>query len=149
MRIVFLCVQNSARSQMAEGLARALFGDAVEVASAGSQPLHVRPMAVEVMRELGIDISGQRAKGIDEVDIGRADLVITLCDEEVCPVLPPQVRRLHWPIPDPARAHPGEDEEAVRARYRAARDAIVERLRQLAGELGLPQRPLSVEVPRS
>jgi len=146
MRVVFLCVQNSARSQMAEGLARALFGDAVEVASAGSKPLHVRPMAIEVLRELGIDISGQRAKGMDEVDIERADLVITLCDEEVCPVLPPGVRRLHWPIPDPARATPGEDgEEAVRARYRTARDAILKLLRELARELHLPLCPLPTE----
>ena len=102
-RILFLCVANSARSQMAEGLARAMLGPEVTVESAGSAPSRLNPLAVEAMAELGIDISGQRSKPVDEIDTDGLDLVVTLCAEEVCPVLPGRVRRLHWPVADPAR----------------------------------------------
>ena len=82
---------------MAEGLARALLGDRVEVQSGGSRPSKVNPYAIEAMAALGIDISGQRSKSVDEIDPAGLDAVITLCAEEVCPVLPGTVRRLHWP----------------------------------------------------
>ena len=103
-KLVFLCVANSARSQMAEGLARHLFGDRVHVQSAGSQPSRVNPHAIAVMAEIGIDILTQTAKSIDAIDVAHADLVITLCADEVCPVVPAKVKRLHWPLPDPVAA---------------------------------------------
>jgi arsenate reductase len=128
-RILFLCVANSARSQMAEGLARKLLGSDVEVMSAGSQPSVVNPHAIEAMAEIGIDISGHRSKSVNDVDAASLDLVITLCAEEVCPVLPGRVRRLHWPIPDPASKDPSLTPDDMRARFRAARDEIAKRIR--------------------
>lgn len=104
--LLFLCVANSARSQMAEGLARSILGPEASVTSAGSAPSRVNPLAIEAMAELGIDISGQASKGVEEVPLDEVDTVITLCAEEVCPVLPGTVRRLHWPIADPAAADP-------------------------------------------
>jgi arsenate reductase (thioredoxin) len=106
MNILFLCIANSARSQMAEGLARELFGDQAAVTSAGSAPSRVNAYAIDAMAEVGIDISNQRSKSVDEIDPGSIDLVVTLCAEEVCPVLPGRVRRLHWPISDPASTDP-------------------------------------------
>src|SRR3546814_9614205 len=87
-RILFLCVANSARSQMAEGLTRYLLGDRATVMSAGSAPSRVNPYAVEAMAEIGIDISGHRSKSVDDIDPAEVDLVVTLCAEEDCPVLP-------------------------------------------------------------
>src|SRR3546814_6829004 len=84
-RILFLCVANSARSQMAEGLTRQILGDRATVMSAGSAPSRVNPYAVEAMAEIGIDISGQRSKPVDDIDPAGVDLVVTLCAEEVCP----------------------------------------------------------------
>ena len=136
-RILFLCVANSARSQMAEGLARALLGERAQVQSAGSRPSSVNPYAIEVMRELGIDLSGQRSKSIDEIDVAALDLIVTLCAEEICPVPPPGARRLHWPIPDPA-SDPGLSPEALRDRFRSARDEIRARLAVLPALLDLP-----------
>lgn len=130
-RILFLCVANSARSQMAEGLARAMSDGRIEAQSAGSRPSTVNPYAIEVMREIGIDISGQRSKSVDEVDAASVDLVVTLCAEEVCPVLPGRVRRLHWPIPDPASSDPTYSPEEMRRRFRTARDEIRERIATL------------------
>jgi arsenate reductase len=127
-RILFLCVANSARSQMAEGLARKMLGSEVEVLSAGSRPSKVNPYALEAMSEIGIDISGHRSKSVDEVDAASVDLVITLCAEEVCPILPGRVRRLHWPIPDPASDDPVISPENLRRRFRVARDEIESRL---------------------
>ena len=102
-RILFLCVANSARSQMAEALARQLLGPRAEVMSASSNPSTVNPYAIEAMAEIGIDISGHRSKLVDEIDLTGIDLIVTLCAEEVCPVVPGRVKRLHWPIPDPHR----------------------------------------------
>lgn len=143
-RILFLCVANSARSQMAEGLARKQLGDRVEVLSAGSRPSTVNPHAVAAMAEIGIDISQHRSKSVDDIDVGSLDLVVTLCAEEVCPVLPGRVRRLHWPIPDPATRDPLPDEE-MRQRFRAARDQIEGRLQVLAELIGAPEGPASQE----
>ena len=122
--LLFLCVANSARSQMAEGLARARFGERVEVMSAGSAPSSVNPYAVEVMRELGIDLSGHHSKAADSVDPARVGLVITLCAEEVCPVILSAAPRLHWPIPDPASSDAALTREEMLARFRAARDEL-------------------------
>jgi len=126
--LLFLCVANSARSQMAEGLARALFGGRVRVASAGSQPSRVHPTAIAAMREVGIDITGQRSKSVDEIDPASVGAVITLCAEEVCPVWPGKITRMHWPLPDPASADPAMPAEVLLARFRVARDALRSRL---------------------
>ena len=130
-KILFLCVANSARSQMAEGLARDRLGTDVQILSAGSQPSKVNPYAIEVMSEVGIDISGQYSKSVDDVDAGSADLVITLCADEVCPVLPGRVQRLHWPIPDPASDDPNLTPEQMRSRFRTAREDIRARISSL------------------
>ena len=120
--VLFLCVANSARSQMAEGLARAVTPKDREIYSAGSAPTHLNPFAREVMQELGIDISSHRSKTIDEIPSDRIGMVITLCAEEVCPVFPGNVERFHWPFEDPAVAQ-GSDEE-VRKEFRRIRDQI-------------------------
>lgn len=138
MRIVFLCVANSARSQMAEGLARAMLPPNIEVASAGSQPSKVHPLAIAAMAQAGIDITSHHSKAIAETSPETADLVITLCDEEVCPVVPGAVKRLHWPIADPAAA------DTIEA-FCAARDQISARISILAGLLALPEGPLGTE----
>jgi protein-tyrosine-phosphatase/N-acetylglutamate synthase-like GNAT family acetyltransferase len=101
-RVVFLCVANSARSQIAEGVARARFGDRISVASAGSAPSRVNPLAISMLARAGIDISGHVSKRVDDLDPSGIELVVTLCAEEVCPVMLGGMRRLHWPIPDPA-----------------------------------------------
>ena len=136
--LLFLCVANSARSQMAEGLGRLVFGDRLPVMSAGSAPSQVSPYAVEVMRELGVDLSAHRSKSVATIDPSGVGTVVTLCAEEVFPVFLGEVRRLHWPIPDPAGDDPSIPREAMLARFRAARDAIRERLERLAasGEVG-------------
>jgi len=94
--ILFLCVANSARSQMAEGLARARLGPGVRVQSAGSEPSRLNPLAVDAMREIDVDIASHRAKSVDTIDPSSVDLVVTLCAEEVCPVGLAGVPRLRW-----------------------------------------------------
>ncbi len=133
--LLFLCVANSARSQMAEGLARQLFGDRARVQSAGSQPSRVNPYAIEVMGELGIDLGGQRSKSVDTIDPATVDVVVTLCAEEVCPLFLGDARRLHWPIPDPATDDPAVTREQLLERFRAARDTLRARLEAAAGDL--------------
>jgi arsenate reductase len=137
-KILFLCVANSARSQMAEGLARRLLGSDVEVLSAGSQPSKVNPYAIEAMWEVGIDISRHRSKSVDDVDAASVDVVVTLCADEVCPVLPGRVRRLRWPIPDPATHDPTVTPDQMRVRFRTAREEIRGRLSSLIPALGRP-----------
>lgn len=100
--LLFLCVANSARSQMAEGLARKLFGSRWTVASAGSAPTFVSPYAIEVMREVGVDLGSHSSKSVDAIDPESVGTVITLCAEATCPVFLGTARRLHWPITDPA-----------------------------------------------
>lgn len=134
--ILFMCVANSARSQMAEGLARARFGDRVQVQSAGSEPAHVNPYAIEVMREIGIDISGHTSKSVQSIASASVATVITLCAEEVCPVFLGKARRLHWPIPDPASKDPSLTRDEMLVRFRTARDTIkglLERVDVVAG----------------
>jgi arsenate reductase (thioredoxin) len=126
--LLFLCVANSARSQMAEGWARHLLGDRYRVQSAGSQPSRVNPCAIEVMREVGVDLSDHHSKSVATIDAASVDVVITLCAEEVCPVFLGNARRLHWPIPDPASEDPTISHEALLRRFRAARDTLKEKL---------------------
>lgn len=130
--ILFLCVANSARSQMAEGLARMLFGDRARVQSAGSQPSRVNAYAIEVMREIGADLEGHASKSVEAIDPATVDTVITLCAEEVCPVFLAGARRLHWPIPDPASTDPTLSRDELLQRFRTARDTIRAKLEQLA-----------------
>ncbi|HHV63088.1 MAG TPA: arsenate reductase (thioredoxin) [Firmicutes bacterium] len=133
-RVMFLCTGNSCRSQMAEGFARALFGNNWEVYSAGIEPAGLNPRAIEVMREAGIDISRQTSDHIDIEFLEKMDLVVTLCGdaEERCPVTPPNVRRIHWPLPDPAKAKGTEEE--IMAQFRRVRDEIRRRVEELLEE---------------
>lgn len=128
-RVLILCTGNSARSQMAEGLLRAEGGELFEVFSAGVEPSHVRPEAVEVMREIGIDISGHRSKSVEEFAGQEFDYVITVCDnaKERCPVFPGRAARIHWGFDDPAAA--GGDWAARLAAFRRVRKEIRARLR--------------------
>lgn len=145
MNVLFLCVANSARSQIAEGLARDLLGNRATVMSAGSAPTGLNPHATEVMAEIGIDITGQRSKSVGDIDPGSIDLVVTLCAEEVCPVLPGRVRRLHWPIADPGSADPLLTPDDFRARFRTARDQIKARIEILNALIDVPGGPQSQE----
>lgn len=127
-RVLFLCTGNSARSQMAEGLLRHTAGDRFVVASAGVAPTRVRPEAIQVMREIGIDISHQHSKSVDDF-LGREfDYVITVCDNanEQCPVFPGNTNRIHWSFDDPAAVE--GDELARVAVFRRVRDEILHRL---------------------
>lgn len=137
--ILFLCVANSARSQLAEGIARNLF-PTFRIQSAGSRPSRVNPYAIEALAEIGIDASGQTSKSVQDIDASSVDLVITLCAEEVCPVFLGQAERLHWPIPDPASEDPAIIPEQMRERFRSARDEIQKRLKLLAEEFGSATR---------
>lgn len=137
--VLFLCVANSARSQLAEGLARQLVGGRLAVQSAGSAPSHVHPLAIEALREVGIDAGRQRSKSVEEVDRSTIDTVITLCAEESCPVYLGDARRLHWPMPDPA-ANAGSREESL-ARFRFVRDEIRRRLAEWLQQEGFPLSP--------
>ena len=136
--LLFLCVANSARSQMAEGIARQLAGDRLRVQSAGSEPTRLNPLAAAALAEVGIDASGQRSKAVDEIDRTAVDTVITLCAEEVCPVYLGAARRLHWPLPDPA-GH-AEGEEASLARFRAVRDELARRIEAFLADEGIAPR---------
>lgn len=144
--ILFMCVANSARSQLAEGLARKLLGDRVRVQSAGTRPSRVNPFAVEVAREVGVDLGTHASKSVDTIDPKTVDTVITLCAEEVCPVFLGQARRLHWPIQDPASDDPSIPREEMLARFRTARDQIAARLDVLAALLDVPEGPTAEEL---
>lgn len=128
MKILFLCVANSARSQMAEGLARHLLAEGDIVMSAGSRPTTLNPYALVAMADRGIDISAQTSKSFDSLDAASFDFVITLCAEEVCPWLPGKTQRLHWPVDDPASSDPALTPEDFRRRFARARDEIEARL---------------------
>lgn len=122
--VLFICTHNSARSQMAEGLLRHLAGDRFEVESAGTEKTHVRPLAIEAMREIGIDISAQTSKTIESLGERKFDYAITVCDNanEACPIFPGGPRRLHWSFDDPSAAT-GTDEERL-AIFRRVRNEI-------------------------
>jgi len=137
-RILFLCTGNRARSQMAEGLARALVAPGTEVASAGTKPnpKGVHPLAVEVLREKGIEATAQRPKHMDDL-AGEFDYVITLCDSaaQECPTYPARRARMHWGLPDPDLA--GGDAVKERAMFVSIRDEIERRLREWLTEQSL------------
>ena len=132
MNILFMCVANSARSQMAEGLAKQFFGDDHTIMSAGSTPSSVNPYAIKALAELNIDISNQESKSVDnlpEFFVSNLQYVITLCQEEVCPVILSDAKKLHWPFEDPA-ADQGND-EANLALFTKVRDQIKKRIEEL------------------
>ena len=128
--VLFLCVANSARSQLAEGIARSLAPPTVRISSAGSSSASVRNHAVQVMQEIGLDISEYRSKSVDEVE-RPVDAVITLCAEEACPVWLDDAVRLHWPLPDPAIVRGSENKQMDA--FRAVRDELSRRLGVLFG----------------
>jgi arsenate reductase len=123
-RVLFLCVHNSARSQMAEGLLRSMAGDGVVVQSAGLEAGRLRPEAIAVMAEFGLDISAQRSKSVEDLAGERFDVVVTTCDEarEACPLFPGALEILHWSIADPAAVQ-GDDATRLEA-FREARDEL-------------------------
>ncbi len=126
--VLFLCVANSARSQLAEGLAKEILGHLAIIESAGSNPSGiVHPLAIDSLREIGIDISKNISKSIGELSpsfMEHLDYVVTLCAEEVCPHLPTQAKRLHWPLRDPAASNEAE----MRKAFYDARVEISERI---------------------
>jgi arsenate reductase len=130
-----MCVANSARSQLAEGLARTMFGDRIPVQSAGSEPSLVNPYAIEVMREVGVDLSKHHSKSVQTIDPASVATVITLCAEEVCPVFLGKARRVHWPVPDPASKDPSLSRDEMLGRFRTARDTIRAKLEAFAASL--------------
>jgi arsenate reductase len=129
--VLFLCVANSARSQMAEGIARSLAPAGVTVSSAGSKPSRVNPLAIRALDEIGLDIRGHSSKSVDDVSPQGVDAVITLCAEEVCPVFLGKARRVHWALPDPAGA--GATEEEQLQAFRDVRDELRRRLAVVFG----------------
>ena len=130
--IYFLCTGNSCRSQMAEGFGKKYLGSAYEVRSAGIEAHGVNPMAVQAMQAVGIDISQQRSKLIDEAELRQADMIVTLCGdaEERCPLTPPRVRREHWGFPDPAKVQGTTTEKW--AAFEKVRDGIEKSIREFA-----------------
>ncbi len=134
-KIMFLCTANSCRSQMAEGFAKEYSRGLIEVYSAGLMAAGVNRRAIAVMKELGIDISGQHSKEIDENLLLQMDSVITLCGhaEETCPWTPPEIKRIHWPIRDPVGTIGSE--EYIMNDFRRARDEIKEKVRALIKDI--------------
>ncbi|MBU2676813.1 MAG: arsenate reductase (thioredoxin) [Gammaproteobacteria bacterium] len=140
VNILFLCTGNSCRSQIAEGWAKHIGGDSIVVQSAGIEAHGKNPRAIEVMRESGIDISGQESTIVSDGMLHDADVVVTVCGhaDEQCPVLSPEITKLHWPLTDPARAT--GTEEQIMTEFRATRDEIEGRVNELlesikAGEI--------------
>jgi arsenate reductase len=136
-RVLILCTGNSARSQMAEGLLRELYGDHFEVFSAGSKPSVVNPLAIQVMHERGIDISQYRSKHLNEFRQQPFDYVIMVCDQaaETCPIFPGRAQRIHWSFADPA-AVTGSDNERLQV-FRQTRDDIEARLKAWLKEIAV------------
>jgi arsenate reductase len=143
--VLFLCVANSARSQIAEGLARKLFGKRVVVESAGSEPSQVNPYAIEVMSEVGVDLGTHHSKSVQTIDPSTVGTVITLCAEEVCPVFLGKARRLHWPIQDPASKDSSLSRDEMLTRFRNAREQIQGRLEVLDALVDVPEGPRADE----
>lgn len=135
LKVLFVCTGNSARSQMAEGFARHFGQGRVEPYSAGMAPSTLHPHAVRVMQEKGLDISGQQSKAFDWDLARQMDVVVTVCSHanESCPVLPPEVMRMHWPLQDPAAAQGSE--ETILVTFRSARDQVEVLVRRLLHDL--------------
>ena len=135
MKVLFLCTGNSCRSQIAEGWARRLGGDAVDALSAGIEAHGKNPRAIAVMAEAGVDISGQESTRLTDAMLAEADYLVTVCGhaDEHCPTLPPGMRREHWPLSDPAKASGSEEE--IMTVFRASRDDIRARVEDLLARL--------------
>lgn len=129
--VLFLCVANSARSQLAEGIARALAPEGVTIWSAGSHPTRVRPEAIAALAEIGIDISHHHSKHVGDIPAREVDVVITLCGEEECPVFLGRATRVHWGLPDPASVTSSDADRADA--FRRTRDELVRRLAVVFG----------------
>jgi arsenate reductase (thioredoxin) len=133
-KILFLCGNNATRSQMAEGLARKELGDQYEIYSAGIQPMKIHPVTLDAMKEIGIDLSTQKSKSINEVPWKEMDVIVTLCgtSSNGLPPLPPTVKRLHWPVPDPATmtSHYGfkKSAEGKQGAFKEIRDLLKKRI---------------------
>lgn len=135
LKIMFLCTANSCRSQMAEGLARELGKGILEPYSAGLMAVGIQHRTIAVMKEIGIDISHQRSKEIDEGLLNQMDIIVTVCGnaEAMCPQTPPQIRRIHWPIKDPVGTI-GTEEEIMKE-FRRARDEISGKIERLIRDI--------------
>ncbi len=134
-KVMFICTANSCRSQIAEGLARELSAGSIEVYSAGLISADVHRRAIAVMNEIGIDISKQKSKTIDQALLNNMDIIVTLCihAEEYCPPTLPHIKRIHWPIKDPVGTI--GTEEYIMSEFRRARDEIKERIENLINEI--------------
>ena len=132
-KILFICTANTCRSQMAEGIANHFFGDIVSAKSGGTQPSSVNPIAVKVMAEIGIEISKNKSKHINQFIEDKFDLTVSLCgdpDQESCPVFPGKAeKRLHWTFPDPASAE--DSQEVILSEFRKVRDKIKEKIKEI------------------
>jgi arsenate reductase len=146
-RILFLCTGNSCPSQMAEGWARILGGNAVHVESAGIEAHGKNPRAIAVMAEAGVDISGQESTRVSNEMLQRAEIVVTVCGhaDEHCPVVPGRVKKIHWPLSDPAKATGNEAE--IMAQFRITRDEVRRLVEKLYGELGIAVHKWPVLLP--
>ena len=136
MKILFMCVANSARSQLAEGIAKQIFGGGADIRSAGSQPTKVNPFAILALNEVGAEFKSLYSKTVDDLPrefVDQLDYVITLCAEEVCPVIISKAKKLHWALPDPA-GKDGTDDEQLN-RFRTTRDEVRKRLEEFSKDL--------------
>ena len=136
MKILFMCVANSARSQLAEGIAKQIFGNKADIRSAGSRPTKLNLLAISALSEVGANVRSLWSKSVDDLPrafIEQLDYVITLCAEEVCPVIISKAKKLHWPLPDPAGNDGSDDEQ--RTRFRNTRDEIRKRIESFSKEI--------------
>jgi arsenate reductase (thioredoxin) len=140
MNVLFLCTGNSCRSQMAEGWARTLGGNAISAQSAGIESHGKNPRAIAVMQEAGVNIAGQESTKLTNAMLATTDYVVTVCGhaDEHCPVLPAGIQKEHWPLADPAKATGSEEE--IMAVFRASRDDIRQRVADLVQRLGSDSR---------
>jgi arsenate reductase len=140
-KILFLCASNATRSQMAEGMARKALADRFEIYSAGIQPIAMNPLAIKIMNEIGIDISQQKSKSINEVPWKEMDIIVTLCgtSSKSLPALPPTIQRLHWPVPDPVTmtSHYGfkNSSEGKQLAFKEVRDMLQKRMEEFVETL--------------
>lgn len=140
-KILFLCASNATRSQMAEGMARKALADRFEIYSAGIQPIAMHPLAVKIMNEIGIDISGQKSKSINDVPWKEMDMIVTLCgtSSKSLPSLAPTIQRLHWPVPDPVTmtSHYGfkSSAEGKQIAFKEVRDMLQKRIEEFVETL--------------
>lgn len=128
LNILFVCIANSIRSQMAEGLAKKLLAGNAVIQSAGAFPSQVHPFVIQVLNEIGIDISQQYSKSIESIDIQQIDLIIILCEKESCPDLPSTIKQLHWPMLDPLVAKKPLEQLAL---FRQLRDELKNKIAQI------------------